>query len=242
MDLTTRIVAVTGASRGIGAAIAGRLAREGFGVLVGYHADRQAADAVVRDVREAGVPTAAHRVDVTDAGSLDAFLDAGAALGTLAGVVANAASVTAVGPLASLDPDEIEEDVRINLVGPILTCRAAASRLRQGGSIVVLGSVAAATGSPGTYVHYAASKSGVATLAVGLAKELGPAGIRVNCVEPGTIWTDFHHDPERPAKVAPTVPLGRAGEPEDIAGAVAWFLSDDSAYATGAVLRVSGGL
>ncbi|WP_269801576.1 SDR family NAD(P)-dependent oxidoreductase [Desertihabitans aurantiacus] len=125
----------------------------------------------------------------------------------------------------------------------MLTCRAAAPRLQEAhGSIVLLGSAATTSGSPGTYVHYAAAKAGVATLTVGLSKELAPSGVRVNCVEPGTIWTDFHLDPDRPTKVASSIPLGRAGQPEEIAGAVAWLLSDDASYTTGTVLRVAGGL
>jgi NAD(P)-dependent dehydrogenase (short-subunit alcohol dehydrogenase family) len=107
---------------------------------------------------------------------------------------------------------------------------------------VLIGSAASTLGSPGSYVHYAAAKAGVAALSVGLSKELAAQGIRVNCVEPGTVWTDFHQDPERPAKVAGSIPLGRAGEPNEIAGAVAWLLSTDAAYATGATLRIAGGL
>lgn len=242
MDTTDQVVAVTGGSRGIGAAIARRLAAEGYGVVVGYRADRAAADQVVRDAREAGVPAAAHQVDIADLDSLDTFFDATEAEGRLIGVVANAGAVSAVGPLATLDPSEIRRDLEVNLLGPVLTCRAAAPRLeRTSGSIVLLGSAATTDGSPHTCVHYAAAKAGVATLAVGLSKELASAGVRVNCVEPGVVWSDFHRDPERPAKLASSIPLGRSGQPEEIAGAVAWLLSEDAAYATGAVLRVAGG-
>jgi glucose 1-dehydrogenase len=114
--------------------------------------------------------------------------------------------------------------------------------LGRGGAIVNLSSGAATLGSPGEYVHYAASKAAVDTITIGLAKELGPDGIRVNCVAPGTIWTEIHADPDRPAKVAARAPLGRSGQPEEIAGAVAWLLSDDASFTTGAILRVSGGL
>ena len=107
--------------------------------------------------------------------------------------------------------------------------------------IVNISSAAATLGSPGTYVHYAAAKAGVDALTLGLSKELAP-DIRVNVVSPGTIWTQFHQDPDRPAKVAATVPLGRAGEAEEVAGAVAWLLSADAGYVTGANIRVAGGL
>lgn len=105
--------------------------------------------------------------------------------------------------------------------------------------------MAATLGSPGEYVHYAATKAAVDTLTVGLAKELAPEGIRVNAVAPGTVWTDIHADmgdPDRPARVAGRIPMGRAGQPEEIAGAVAWLLSPEASYTTGAILRVSGGL
>lgn len=97
-------------------------------------------------------------------------------------------------------------------------------------------------GSPGQYVHYAAAKAAVDAMTVGLSKEVAGEGIRVNCVAPGTVWTEFHADPQRPAKVASGIPMGRAGQPEEISGAVAWLLSDDSSYTTDAVLRVAGGL
>lgn len=236
-------MAVTGGSRGIGAAIARRLAKEGYGVLVGYHANQDAAEEIVRELRAEGATASAHNVEITDPGSLDTFLDAAEAAGQLIGVVASAGAVSAVGPLTTLDPSELRRDVEVNLLGAVLTCRAAAPRLaRTHGSIVLLGSAATTSGSPGAYVHYAAAKAGVATLTVGLSKELAPSGVRVNCVEPGTVWTDFHLDPDRPAKVASSIPLGRAGQPHEIAGAVAWLISDDAAYATGSVLRVAGSL
>ena|ERR1017187_10448891 len=113
--------------------------------------------------------------------------------------------------------------------------RSIASRTR-------ISSAAATIGSPGQYVHYAAAKAAVDAMTVGLSKEVAADGIRVNCVAPGTVWTGFHADPQRPAKVAANIPMGRAGQPEEIAGAVSWLLSTDAAYTTGAVLRVAGGL
>ena len=109
------------------------------------------------------------------------------------------------------------------------------------GAIVNLSSGAATLGGPGEYVHYAGSKAAVDAITIGLSKELGPDGIRVNAVAPGAVWTEIHLDPERPARIGAQTPLGRAGEPEEIAGAVAWLLGDDASYVTGAILRVAGG-
>lgn len=237
------VIAITGGSRGIGAAITRRLASDGYAVAIGYRAESTAAQALADELRARGVIAGTFKVDITDPASLASFLDDASEMGQLVGVVANAGAVAAVGPLATLDPLAIRRDIEVNFLGPVLTSQAAAARLSAtGGSIVLIGSAATTSGSPGTYVHYAAAKSGVATLTVGLARELAPHNVRVNCVEPGTVWTEFHADPDRPAKVAGSIPLGRAGSPDEIAGAVAWFLSEDARYATGAVLRVAGGL
>lgn len=242
-DRSARSVAVTGGGRGIGRAIALRLASDGHRVTLGYVRDAEAASAVVEEIMAAGGSARAREVDVTDAASVARFLADAASAGPLTGVVANAGAVRAVGPLADLDPEDLSRDLEVNLLGAVLTCRAAIPQLEAtGGAIVTISSAAATLGSPGTYVHYAAAKAGVEALTVGLSKELAPRGIRVNAVAPGTVHSDFHLDPERPTKVAPSVPLGRAGEPHEIAGAVAWLLSDDASYTTGAVLRVAGGL
>jgi NAD(P)-dependent dehydrogenase (short-subunit alcohol dehydrogenase family) len=243
MDISPPVTAVTGGSRGIGAAVVRRLASEGHHVVIGYRADRDAADEAAAHVRDCGHEAVVAPVDVTDERSLDRFLGEAKHLGQLRNVVAAAGAVRGVGRLVDLDPADIRRDLEVNLLGAVLTSRAAVEHLSgHGGSLVLIGSGAATIGSPGTYVHYAAAKAGVAALSVGLSKEVAPQGIRVNCVEPGTVWTDFHRDPDRPAKVASSIPLGRAGMPDEIAGAVAWLLSADAAYATGATLRVAGGL
>ncbi|PQZ95732.1 oxidoreductase [Arthrobacter sp. MYb211] len=243
MNSSGMVVAVTGGSRGIGAAIVQRVAAAGHNVLIGYRRDEQAAISLANNVRQQGGHALASRVDVTDPTSLEEFFRSGEALGPLAGVVASAGAVEAVGALADLDPEAIRQDLEVNLLGPVLTARAAIPRLKATrGSLVLIGSAASTIGSPGSYVHYAAAKAGVAALAVGLSKEVASYGVRVNCVEPGTVWTDFHQDPQRPAKVAAAIPLGRAGDPAEIAGAVAWLLSEDAGYTTGATLRVAGGM
>jgi NAD(P)-dependent dehydrogenase (short-subunit alcohol dehydrogenase family) len=236
------VTAITGGSRGIGAAIASRLAADGHDVLIGYRRDRDAADAVAARVAGLGGKAAVAAIDITDASSIAAFFARAEAMGPLTGVVASAGAVRAVGNLESLDPDDLRQDIEVNLLGAVLTAQAAIEPLvRTRGSLVFIGSAAATLGSPNTYVHYAAAKAGVSALSLGLSKELAPSGVRVNCVEPGIVRTDFHQDPERPAKLASTIPLGYPANPDEIAGAVAWLLSEDAGYVTGANLRVAGG-
>ncbi|MGO4103978.1 SDR family NAD(P)-dependent oxidoreductase [Leifsonia sp. YAF41] len=239
-----KLTVVTGGSRGIGAAICRRLAADGHDLVVGYRHDAAAADSVAADIRAAGGQALTVAVDTTDEESVIALFERAAELGVVTGLVNNAGVVSAVGTLADNDLAAIRRDLDVDLFG-VLACAKYAIRAMTptgGGAIVNLSSAAATLGSPGSYVHYAAAKAGVDALTVGLAKEVAALGIRVNAVAPGTIWTDFHLDPERPAQVAKTVPLGRAGQPEEIAGAVAWLLSDDAGYATGTVIRVAGGL
>ncbi|MGW4972132.1 SDR family oxidoreductase, partial [Streptomyces albidoflavus] len=182
-------------------------------------------------------------VDTADAASVDALFDEAATLGTVTGLVNNAGMSGPVGRLAEADPAGLSRALDVNVLGYLLCARRAVRDLAAsgGGALVNISSAAATLGSPGEYVHYAAAKAAVDTLTVGLAKEVAEDGIRVNCVAPGVIWTEFHADPERPAKQAPGIPLGRAGQPEEIAAAVSWLLTADASYTTGAVLRVAGG-
>ena len=161
----------------------------------------------------------------------------------MSGLVTSAGGATAVGRLEDLPVAAIRADLELDLLGTLLPIRAAIPRLRAagGGAVVTISSGAATLGSPGEYVHYAAAKAGVDALTVGLSKELAADGIRVNAVAPGLVVTDFHLDPGRPGRIAPTVPMQRPGEPAEIASAVAWLLSPDASYTTGAVLRVAGG-
>ncbi|MFJ7414189.1 SDR family NAD(P)-dependent oxidoreductase [Streptomyces sp. NPDC098077] len=224
-----RVTVVTGGSRGIGAAICLRLAAEGHDVAVGYRSYAEAAEAIA--------------VDTADAADVDRLFDtATARLGPVTGLVNNAGVSGPVGPLADADPEGMRQALEVNVPGYLLCARRAIGGMTAGGAIVNISSAAATLGSPGTYVHYAAAKAAVDAMTVGLSKEVAADGLRVNCVAPGTIWTDFHADPQRPAKVAAAVPMGRAGKPEQIAGAVAWLLSDDASYATGTVMRVAGGM
>ncbi|MDI2125678.1 SDR family NAD(P)-dependent oxidoreductase [Yinghuangia seranimata] len=238
------ITVVTGGSRGIGAAVCRRLATDGHHVVVGYHADALAAEEVAADVTWVGGNALAVAVDTADEASVEALFDTAAQLGPVTGLVNNAGISGPVGPLAGASADGMRRALEVNVLGYLLCARRAVREMSAtgGGAIVNISSAAATLGSPGQYVHYAAGKAAVDAMTVGLAKEVGPRGIRVNAVAPGSVWTDFHADPQRPAELAPTVPLRRAGQPEEIAAAVAWLLSPDAAYTTGAILRVAGGL
>ncbi|AWI28422.1 SDR family oxidoreductase [Streptomyces tirandamycinicus] len=241
------VTVVTGGSRGIGAATCVRLAADGHDLALGYVSNAAAAEEVARAVRAAGGRCVAVRVDTADEAAVERLFDIAAAeLGTVTGLVNNAGVTGPLGRLADARTEDLRRVVDVNLLGCLLCCRRAARDMAAGGSgaIVNISSAAATLGAPGEYVHYAAAKAAIDALTVGLAKELGPQGVRVNAVAPGTVNTDIHAamgDPDRPAKVAAVTPLGRPGEPAEIAGAVSWLLSDDASFTTGTVLRVSGG-
>ena len=242
MGRTMHVTAITGGSRGIGAAVARRVAAEGHGVLIGYRNNRDAAHALAADIVDRGGVASVAPVDVTDASSLESFFDDAAEVGPLTGVVASAGAVRAVGDLRDLEPRDLRHDLDVNLLGAVLTAQASIAHLEKTrGSLVLVGSAASTLGSPNTYVHYATAKAGVSALSLGLSKELGPLGVRVNCVEPGIVRTEFHLDPERPQKLASTIPLGRPADASEVTGAVAWPLSADAGYVTGATIRVAGG-
>ena len=243
------VTMITGGTRGIGAATALRLARDGHDLVLGYAHDDRTAGETRRAVEAAGVRCLLIRSDLTDPDGVDSlFRDAGQH-GPLTGVVNNAGATLHVGPLAETPPDVIAATVDLNLTSALLVARAAVRVLGRsyggsGGVIVNISSGAATLGSPGEYVQYAAAKAGVDALTVGLAQEVAGEGIRVVGVAPGIVRTSIHADagePGRVERVGPLVPLGRAAEPGEIADAVAWLMSDEASYVTGTTLRVAGG-
>ena len=238
------LTVVTGGGRGIGAAVAVRLAGEGHDLVLSYVRDRYAAEATASRVRALGGGCVVVRADVSDPADVDALFDATAETGQVTGLVNNAGSTLHLGDLADTPVEVIRTVIDVNLTGAVLVARRAVRDMVAGGSVVNISSGAATLGSPHEYVHYAAAKAGVDALTLGLAQEVAPRGIRVNGVAPGLVRTGIHAaagEPGRPERLAPTVPMGRAGEPEEVAAAVAWLLGDECPYATGTTLRVAGG-
>jgi glucose 1-dehydrogenase len=237
-----RLTLVTGGTRGIGAAVAVRLAVEGHDLVLGYRRDTDAAEDTAAKVRGYGVACRTVRADVTEASGVDALFEG--VDGRLTGVVCNAGATLHIGDLAETPADVVRQVVDLNLTAAILVARRAVQLLDRGGVLVNVSSGAATLGAPHEYVHYAAAKAGVDALTKGLAEEVAPRGIRVVGVAPGIIRTGIHADagdPGRLERIGARVPLGRVGEPEEVAEAVSWLMSDACPYATGATLRVAGG-
>jgi len=245
-----RITVVTGGSRGIGAAVARRLARDGHDLVIGYEHSREAAEETARAVRAEGVRALPVRLDTSVEEQVDGlFRRAGEELGPVTGLVNNAGVTGPLGRFTETSAEVLRRVLDVNVLGTLLCARRALREMSTargggGGCVVNISSGAATLGAPGEYVHYAASKAAVDAMTVGLAKEFGPEGVRVNSVQPGAVLTDMHAtmgDPDRPWKKAESIPLRRPGEPAEIAGAVAWLMSDEASFTTGAVLRVAGG-
>lgn len=244
-----QVLIITGAGRGIGAALARQAAAAGHAVAVNYQRDSASAAALVDAIRAAGGTAASFQADVGDAAAVERlFAQVEETLGAPTALVNNAGITGRIGPFMEADPAVIEAVFRTNVHGTMHCCRAAVRAFRRSGTpgvIVNLSSVAALTGSPREYVHYAASKAAVETFTLGLARELAAEGIRVCAVAPGSTLTDIHAaagEPGRPARVAPNIPMQRLATPEEIAAPVLWLLSPAASYVTGSTLRCAGGL
>ncbi|WP_395700485.1 SDR family oxidoreductase [Aquabacterium sp.] len=243
-------VLITGASRGIGAATALLLAGRGHDLALNYRRDAAAAEALAARVRALGRRAVTIAADVADEAAVRAMFDrVDAELGPLAGLVNNAGIVAMKARLDEMDVARWRRVLDTNVIGTLLCSQLALRRMStrhggRGGAIVNLSSVAATLGSPGMYVDYAASKGAIDSFTIGLARELAAEGVRVNAVRPGIIETDIHADsgePDRARQSAGVIPMQRPGRAEEVAAAIAWLLSDDASYTTGAILDVSGG-
>lgn len=235
---------VTGGSRGIGAAICRRLAADGFAVVVNYASDAEAAAAVVREIEASGGRAISYGADVSKEDEVEAMFAAADGLGPLAALVNNAGVLGDMHRVDEHDAASLMRVLAINVVGPALCAKRAILRLStkhggKGGAIVNVSSIAAASGGIPGMVAYSTSKGALSSFTVGLAKEVAREGIRVNAVAPGMIVTDMTVGIAD--QIAQSVPVGRCGEPEEIAAAVSWLVSDEASYAVGSILTVSGG-
>ena len=240
-----KIVLVTGASRGIGAATARLLGKQRYNVCVNYLTSDANAVQVVGEIVAGGGSAFAHRADVANEEEVVELFDMiEQRFGTLTHLVNNAGIVLPQTRLADMTAARINQMLTTNVTSCFLCCREAVRRMRPGGAIVNVSSAAARIGSPGDYIDYAASKGAIDTLTRGLALEVAADNIRVNCVRPGLIYTDIHRDggePDRVDRLGPKMPLKRGGTAEEVASAIAWLLSDEASYATGAFLDIAGG-
>jgi NAD(P)-dependent dehydrogenase (short-subunit alcohol dehydrogenase family) len=245
-----RVMLVTGASRGIGAATARLAAARGYAVGVNYLRNRAAAEALVAEIAHAGGRALALQADVSAEGEVARMFDAvQRSLGPVAALVNNAGILERQTRLEDMTLERFERVLAANLTGTFLCAREAVRRMSTrrggaGGAIVNLSSMAARLGAPGEYVDYAAAKGAIDALTVGLAKEVARDGIRVNAVRPGLIYTEIHAsggEPGRVERLKDAVPLGRGGQPEEVACAILWLASDEASYVTGSFVDVSGG-
>ncbi|MBB6576368.1 NAD(P)-dependent dehydrogenase (short-subunit alcohol dehydrogenase family) [Comamonas odontotermitis] len=246
----TSIVLITGASRGIGAATALLAARQGWDVAVNYSNNEGAAREVVQAVQALGRRAIAVQADVAnEAQVLAMFARVDAELGRISALVNNAGVVDRAQRLQDMDLARWRRMFDINVIGSFICAREAVRRMSTaeggaGGSIVNVSSRAACLGAANQYVDYAAAKSAIDTMTLGLSHEVASQGIRVNAVRPGLIETEIHASggqPDRIARLAPGVPMGRGGTADEVAEAICWLMSDKSSYSTGAIIDVSGG-
>lgn len=245
-----KVMLISGASRGIGAATARLAAGQGYRVVINYQRNREAADALVEAITTAGGEALAVQADVADEAQVRRlFTEVDARLGRLDVLVNNAGMLEQQMRLERMSLERWQRVFATNVYGSFLCSREAIARMstRQGGRggvIVNVSSIAARLGAPEEYIDYAAAKGAVDSMTIGLAKELAGDGIRVNAVRPGVIDTEIHAsggEPQRVARVAASIPLGRGGQAEEVAEAILWLASEQASYTTGSLLDVSGG-
>jgi NAD(P)-dependent dehydrogenase (short-subunit alcohol dehydrogenase family) len=244
------LILITGGSRGVGAATARLAAAQGYDVAISFISHESAAQAVVADVEAQGRRALAVRADSADPDQVaHLFSEIDRAFGRIDVLVNNAAVLARQSRLEELDFARMQRIFAVNAIGPILCAQQAVRRMSTryngaGGAVINVSSAAARLGSPGEYVDYAASKGALETFTTGFAKEVARDGIRVNCVRPGHIYTDMHADggePGRVDRVKDSIPMGRGGQPEEVARAILWLASAEASFVTGTFLDVTGG-
>jgi NAD(P)-dependent dehydrogenase (short-subunit alcohol dehydrogenase family) len=246
----SKVLVVTGSSRGIGAAIALLGAKEGYAVAVNYRSDREAAEVLVRDIARRGGKAVAICADVsTSAGAAKLFTEVDEELGRVSALVNNAGISGGRCPITEIDEDRLRRIFETNVFSAFYCSREAVRRMSrtsggEGGSIVNMSSAAARHGGMPELAHYATTKAALDGMTIALAKELGPLGVRVNSLRPGVIVTEMHDEfggAKLIESIAPTIPMRRAGTAEEVAEAVLWLASERSSYVHGAVIDISGG-
>ncbi|WP_312915817.1 SDR family oxidoreductase [Stutzerimonas kunmingensis] len=246
----SRVMLITGASRGIGAATAQLAAHQGYALCLNYHQREDAVKQVLEQVRTAGVSAITVKADVADESQVLQMFDViDREFGRLDVLVNNAGMLEQQMRLEQMDAARWTRVLGANVIGSFLCAREAIKRMSnqhggQGGSIINLSSIAARLGAPGEYIDYAAAKGAIDSMTVGLAREVAGEGIRVNAVRPGVIHTEIHAsggEPDRIERVKASVPMGRGGQAEEVAEAILWLASERASYTTGALLDVSGG-
>ncbi|WP_417567805.1 glucose 1-dehydrogenase [Marinobacter sp.] len=239
------VAIITGASRGIGAATAKLLASNGYAVCVNYRARMDQAEAVVEEIEASGGRALAFKADVSREQDVIALFNATEqAFGPVTALVNNVGVLLTQSRLVDMDVERFTRVMATNVTSCFLCCREAMRRMPDGGAIVNVSSLAARTGSPFEYMDYAASKAAMDAITKGLSVEAAEKNIRVNGVRPGFIHTDIHADggePGRVERLSPSVPLKRGGQPNEVAHAIEWLLSDKASYVTGSLLDVAGG-
>lgn len=248
--MTSRpLLLVTGGSRGIGAAVCRKAAAQGYDLLVNYHSNAIAAEAVAADCRAFGANAEVVQGDTATEAGIESIFQAVDRLGSLYGLVNNAGVVDVTARVEDFDRARLDRIFAVNVIGKIRCATEAVMRMStkhggQGGVIVNISSMAAVIGSSGQYVDYAAAKAAVDTFTVGLSREVATEGIRVNAIRPGIIDTEIHASgglPDRARDLAPIVPMQRPGTADEVADSVLYLLSPQASYVTGAILNVSGG-
>ncbi|MBE7374703.1 SDR family oxidoreductase [Pseudomonas lopnurensis] len=246
----SKVMLITGASRGIGAATARLAASQGYALCLNYRQREDAALQLLEEIRMLGAPAIAVKADVAEEQQvLELFATVDREFGRLDVLVNNAGMLERQMRLEEMDAARWTRVLGANVIGSFLCAREAIKRMStrhggQGGAIVNLSSVAARLGAPGEYIDYAAAKGAIDSMTLGLAKELGGEGIRVNAVRPGVVHTEIHAsggEPDRVERVKTSVPMGRGGQAEEIAEAILWLASEQASYTSGALLDVSGG-